>query len=129
MVLQFYVNFHYCGFTFQNLSTMVSDELFYHKFRDWIIGVHEREDVKEAVNDVGEDGNADGNDDPGMVDNENDQKSDRVAFFLHQMNIRKMMICPISQPVVRALSNGACNRVARDSPSSALYVIRYTHSN
>ena len=40
-----------------------------------------------------------------------------------------MLLSPLSQPVVRALYNGANNRVARDTPSSALYVIRHLHSN
>ena len=40
-----------------------------------------------------------------------------------------MLLSPLSQPVVRALYNGASNRVARDTPSSAWYVIRHIHSN
>ena len=29
---------------------MVTDDLFYHKFRDWIIGVQERAEEKEPLN-------------------------------------------------------------------------------
>ena len=35
------------------------------------------------------------------------------------LDVRKMTLTPLSQPVVRALYNGASNRVARDTPSSA----------
>ena len=31
---------------------MVSDDLFYHKIRDWIIGVQERVDEKEPLNEA-----------------------------------------------------------------------------
>ena len=31
---------------------MVSDDLFYHKIRDWIIGVQERADEKEPLNEA-----------------------------------------------------------------------------
>ena len=42
----------YSFFTLENIITMVSDDLFYHKIRDWIIGVQERADEKEPLNEV-----------------------------------------------------------------------------
>ena len=39
----------YSFFTLENIITMVSDDLFYHKIRDWIIGVQERVDEKEPL--------------------------------------------------------------------------------
>ena len=36
----------------ENIITMVSDDLFYHKIRDWIIGVQERVDEKEPLNEA-----------------------------------------------------------------------------
>ena len=90
---------------------MVSDEVFYGKFRDWIIGVDDSEDVKEAVNDGGDNGIADGNNDAVINDNESDQKSGRVAFFLHQMNI-----IPDDVRVVY-------NNMLRAYPSSPLFLL------
>ena len=42
----------YSFFTLENIITMVSDDLFYHKIRDWIIGVQERVDEKEPLNEA-----------------------------------------------------------------------------
>ena len=42
----------YSFFTLENIITMVSDDLFYHKIRDWIIGVQERVNEKEPLNEA-----------------------------------------------------------------------------
>ena len=43
------------------------------------------------------------------------------------LDIWKILVSPLSQPVVRLLYNGSCNCAARDTALSALYVNRYTH--
>ena len=42
----------YSFFTLENIITMVSDDLFYHKIRDWIIGDQERVNEKEPLNEA-----------------------------------------------------------------------------
>ena len=91
-VIQYY-------FTLANTITMVADDLFYNKFRDWIIGAPEVGDEKEGgIEEAGADGEGDNAEEAGAVgegDNaeggmnieEKEQKSSRVAFFLHQMDI------------------------------------------
>ena len=81
---------------------MVTDDLFYHKFRDWIIGVQERADENDAEN---EDGGGDGEVDiaePGMNVEEKEQKSDRVAFFLHQMDMIPNDVREVYNSLLRA---------------------------
>ena len=42
----------YSFFTLENIITMVSDDLFYHKIPNWIIGVQERADENGPLNEA-----------------------------------------------------------------------------
>ena len=70
----------YSFFTLENIITMVSDDLFYHKIRDWIIGVQERVDEKDPLKEgAGGDGEVD-IDDPAMNVEEKDESPPAVCI-------------------------------------------------
>ena len=67
---------------------MVSDDIFYKKFRNWVIGVDEKSEDKKGV--VIEDNNNDdvnGINEDRIADMLEEQKSHRVTFLLHQLDI------------------------------------------
>ena len=80
---------------------MVSDEVFYTKFRDWIVGSDEvgeevmrpGQQVENKGHQEDEDGGGNGvgndeeNKDGGFGNGENDHKSNRISFLLHQLEI------------------------------------------
>ena len=67
---------------------MVSDDVFYGKFRDWVIGTDgDAEELKEAgvADRKDDDGNGDGND--GNEELLAEVKSQKITFLLHQLEI------------------------------------------
>ena len=109
-VIQYY-------FTLANTITMVADDLFYNKFRDWIIGAPEVGDEKEGgIEEAGADGEGDNaeeagadgegdNAEGGMNIEEKEKKSSRVAFFLHQMDIIPDDVRDLYNNMLRAFLN------------------------
>ena len=67
---------------------MVSDDIFYKKFRNWIIGVDEKSEYKNDVF-IENKNNDDDNDinEDRIANILEEQKSHRVTFLLHQLDI------------------------------------------
>ena len=67
---------------------MVSDDIFYTKFRNWVIGVDEKAEEKhDAEDEVKNNDDGNGNNGDRNADSVEKQKSHRVSFLVHQLDI------------------------------------------
>ena len=84
---------------------MVSDDIFYTKFRDWIVGIDE---VAEELRREGEEENGDvaGNDeenkDGGFGYVENELRSHRISFLMQQLEIVPSDVREMYRQMMRA---------------------------
>ena len=91
---------------------MLSDEMFYSKFRNWVIGMDDieeegkRQNVGNNREEQGDEGNGEDNDAGDVV-----QRLQRIAFLLHQVDIIPMDV-----------RNMYCN-LMRCRPTAPLYLL------
>ena len=80
---------------------MLSDEMFYTKYRNWVIGVDEIEEGpggnNEQVQQENGEGNIEDNDEADIV-----HTSHRIAFLLHQLDIIPMDVRDVYGNLMRA---------------------------